>query len=297
MATFTSLYLCNQNVHAAVGSASRNRVQIQKVCHAELPEGCLINGVITNETALAQGLQAFFSANGLSGKKVALTLSSSQFLVRMMTLPAMPEKKLRVVIQREFASAGECAAPLDDYLPLSHSAAANTDTLLAIRIDKPMLDPYIALAQELGWTIHSIDVAQACEIKLVRFLPALREKTFLLLVFDGENLYSTLYDQGAYKHAIRSRLFNTRGTAESGAEITQKVSGLVQFHISSKGVSPITDVYFAGATDADLVVCTPGIEALQLQISPFPDAGGSIKMPQGCPLYDNVFTIGNLIGR
>ena len=58
MATLTSLYLCSRTVYAAVGSPTADGVRITAAAQMQLPEGCLINGVITNETDLADALKA-----------------------------------------------------------------------------------------------------------------------------------------------------------------------------------------------------------------------------------------------
>ena len=52
MPVLTSLYLCNRTVYAAVGSPTANGAKITAACQTELPEGCLINGIITNEAEL-----------------------------------------------------------------------------------------------------------------------------------------------------------------------------------------------------------------------------------------------------
>ena len=59
MPVLTSLYLCNSTVYAAVGSPTANGAKITAACQTELPEGCLINGIITNEAELTAALQGF----------------------------------------------------------------------------------------------------------------------------------------------------------------------------------------------------------------------------------------------
>ena len=46
MASLTSLYLCSRTVYAAVGSPTAKGARITAAATAQLPEGCLINGVI-----------------------------------------------------------------------------------------------------------------------------------------------------------------------------------------------------------------------------------------------------------
>ena len=85
-------------------------------------------------------------------------------------------------------SAGSAAARprWDDYMLLDRDAARRTDTVLATRVEKSVLDPYIALAHTLGLRLCTIDLAQAGLIRLVQALPEHSRRTFILLVFEGE---------------------------------------------------------------------------------------------------------------
>ena len=56
MPVLTSLYLCNRTVYAAVGVPAANGARVTAACQTELPEGCLINGIITNEGELTAAL-------------------------------------------------------------------------------------------------------------------------------------------------------------------------------------------------------------------------------------------------
>lgn len=297
MATITSLYLCSRTVYAAVGTPTADGARITALCSRELPEGCLINGVITNESDLAAGLRSFFADNRLPDKKVALCVGGTQFQHKLLTLPIMSDKKLYPVLARELTTAGvETQAPLDDYMLLHRDKKANTDTLLACRVESAVIEGFVNLAKDAGFTLGSIDCGLAGQLKLVEASPALAGKTFVLLQFDDDTLNASLFEQGAFTYSTRSRLFYSRGTQESGAEIAQKLSGLVQFHIANKGADAISTVYFGGSTPADLQVCRPGCEALSLATELFPDSP-KVKLPAGSRLADALFAAGNLTAR
>ena len=295
MATLTSLYLCSRTVYAAVGSPTANGARITAAAQTELPEGCLINGVITNEADLAAALKEFFAANKLPTNRVALMAGGTQFMHRIVTLPAMSEKKRLAVLARELSTGGvETKAPLDDYMLLAHDGKG--DTVLATRVEQAVIAGYDALAKAAGFKLYSIDLGLAALIKAVRTVPALQKETFVLLQFDDDTISAALFEQGQYTYSTRSRLFNPRGTAESGTEIAQKLSGILQFHIAGKSAHPIRTVYFGGADAQDIRVCTPGCEALALQVAPFPDSP-TVRLPDGVLLCDVLFAAGNLIAR
>lgn len=297
MASLTSLYLCSRTVYAAVGSPTARGARITAAASTQLPEGCLINGVITNEADLAEALKAFFADNKLPTGRVALIAGGSQFMHRIMELPAMSEKKRLAVLSHELSSSGaETTAPLDDYMLLSRDAKTRTDTVLATRVEQSVIAGYAALAKDAGFKLTCIDLGLAAPIKAVRTIPALQNGTFVVLQFDDDTISACLFVQGQYTYSTRSRLFNPRGTAESGTEIAQKLSGLIQFHIASKSEHQIDTVYFAGADAKDFTVCRPGCEALALKVEQFPDSP-TVSLPKGTALADVLYAAGNLIAR
>ena len=297
MASLTSLYLCSRTVYAAVGSPTARGARITAAASTQLPEGCLINGVITNEADLAEALKAFFADNKLPTGRVALIAGGSQFMHRIMELPAMSEKKRLAVLSHELSPSGaETTAPLDDYMLLSRDAKTRTDTVLATRVEQSVIAGYDALAKDAGFKLTYIDLGLAAPIKAVRTIPALQNGTFVVLQFDDDTISACLFVQGQYTYSTRSRLFNPRGTAESGTEIAQKLSGLIQFHIASKSEHQIDTVYFAGADAKDFTVCRPGCEALALKVEQFPDSP-TVSLPKGTALADVLYAAGNLIAR
>lgn len=297
MASLTSLYLCSRTVYAAVGSPTARGARITAAASTQLPEGCLINGVITNEADLAEALKAFFADNKLPTGRVALIAGGSQFMHRIMELPTMSEKKRLAVLSHELSSSGaETTAPLDDYMLLSRDAKTRTDTVLATRVEQSVIAGYDALAKDAGFKLTCIDLGLAAPIKAVRTIPALQNGTFVVLQFDDDTISACLFVQGQYTYSTRSRLFNPRGTAESGTEIAQKLSGLIQFHIASKSEHQIDTVYFAGADAKDFTVCRPGCEALALKVEQFPDSP-TVSLPKGTALADVLYAAGNLIAR
>ena len=297
MASLTSLYLCSRTVYAAVGSPTARGARITAAASTQLPEGCLLNGAITNEADPADALKAFLADNKLPTGRVALIAGGSQFMHRIMELPAMSEKKRLAVLSHELSSSGaETTAPLDDYMLLSRDAKTRTDTVLATRVEQSVIAGYDALAKDAGFKLTCIDLGLAAPIKAVRTIPALQNGTFVVLQFDDDTISACLFVQGQYTYSTRSRLFNPRGTAESGTEIAQKLSGLIQFHIASKSEHQIDTVYFAGADAKDFTVCRPGCEALALKVEQFPDSP-TVSLPKGTALADVLYAAGNLIAR
>ena len=168
MALLTSLYLCSRTVYAAVGTPTGSGARVVAAAQTELPEGCLINGVITNETDLTAALKEFFTANKLPMNRVALIAGGSQFMHRILSLPAMSEKKRMAVLSHELASGGaEVKAPLDDYMLLSRDARTRVDTVLATRVEQSVIAGYDALAWVMSDSEFTLDINNPEEPKIL----------------------------------------------------------------------------------------------------------------------------------
>ena len=134
--------------------------------------------------------------------RVALIAGGSQFMHRILTLPAMSEKKRMAVLSHELASGGaEVRAPLDDYMLLSRDAKTRVDTVLATRVEQSVIAGYDALAKAVGFKLYSIDLGLAAPIKAVRTIPDLQQKTFVLLQFDDDTISACLFVQGQYTYS------------------------------------------------------------------------------------------------
>ena len=77
------LYLGSRTVQAAVGVCRGGRVRVRRLCGAELPEGCLINGLIADEARLGEALAAFLRRERLPRRQAVLVLGGGQFVSRL----------------------------------------------------------------------------------------------------------------------------------------------------------------------------------------------------------------------
>lgn len=293
----TTVYLCNNHVHVAVGTPGAKQITLRQVLELQLEEGCLINGVITNDTALGAQLSTFWRANDLPIKDVALVIDSTQFLSKMVQVPAMAPKKQMEVAKNELAPMETRQDPVVDYMVLRTDKKTKTDTLLASSVERSFLQQYVAIFEKIGISLCSIDTALACYLKLMDFMPVFQEKTCILLIFDGDNLQAILLENGHYKYSSRSRLFNQHGTPEFGTEVTSQLSSTIQFQLSDKSGYTITDVFFCGCDEFDFTVCMDGCRTLRLEANMLPDDGNIILPNTNVRLGDCVYVAGNYISR
>lgn len=293
----TTVYFCNNFAYIAVGTPGSARVKLRTLLRLTLEEGCLINGVITNDAALLAQLSAFWQEHKLPVKDVSVVIDSTQFLSKVVTVPSMQPKKMLEVARHELAAMETRHDPVVDYMVVRIDKAAKTHTILASSVERSFLQQYVALFEKMGVSLCGIDIALACQMKLVDFLALFQGKTCIFLVFDGDNLQAILVENGRYKYSSRSRVFNVHATPEFGSEVTNILSSTLQFQLSDKSGYAITNVYFCGCDAQDYAACEEGCRSLNLSASMLPDDEKIMLADRKASMNKCVYIAGNYITR
>ncbi len=239
----TSVYLSNNNINAVVGSGGK-RIHVRRVCSVEIPEGSLINGIITNETDLADQLREFWTQNKLPKKNVALVINSSQLVLKTLTLPKTNDRKIREVLPMEFGDVSDQKDPILDYM--LESADKKTLSVHAVMTDRSFVQGYLNLFKGLGIKVSSISVARTCRNKLLGTLKQVRGKVCVVHMIDGTSISSMLWVDGKSVYATQRRVFCEPGTTQFGMELARLVNNIQQFAITQQIQEKIETVYLAG---------------------------------------------------
>ncbi len=247
----TSVYLSNNTINAVVGTGGR-RIRVKRVCSVEIPEGSLINGIITNETDLSDQLKEFWAQNKLPKKNVALVINSSQFVLKTLTLPKTNDRKIREVLPMEFGDVTDQKDPVLDYM--IESAEKKTLSLHAVMTDRSFVQGYLNLFKGLGIKVSSISVARTCRNKLLGTLKQVRDKVCVIHMIDGTSISSMLWVNGKSVYATQRRVFCEAGTAQFGMELARLVNNIQQFAITQQIHEKIETVYLAGMQDAEFAI-------------------------------------------
>jgi len=296
----TLVFFANTSVSAIEGRFFRDHITVNKICRIELAEGSLINGVILNEAAAAAALKQFWKSNRLNRKRVQLVIDSTQFQIKNVTLPKIKEKQLLSLVQNEFTGLDRYQDPMFDYMFLQFNEKnPKMVDLLACVCEDSFIKSYVELFESIKIQVSSINTALGSLLKLVELLPLFRERTCVLMVFSGENLFNVLIQNGAYKYSSRIRLFAERGTAEFATAITRALSSIQQFQISNESSFSITDAYFCGCAQADVDICQEELHSLQLtgQLLPESELVSFPAEELSWQLSDYVYLVGDLIRR
>jgi Tfp pilus assembly PilM family ATPase len=243
----TSIYFANGTLRAVAGSAGKRSLTVEDAATLRLPEGALINGVITGEDALAAAIHTLREEHPrMPMRNVRLAFDSSMIYFKQAELPRLPVKRTLEMIRGEFSEMEE--ELLYDYAVLNPRTDNGGMYVLLNAVKRELIMSYIAFFQSQGITLSAISTALSSQIKLVRALPSLGRETFIMLVLDGNMLGASLYVEGEFRFANRARLFAERGSKALEAEIERTVSTLIQFNQSEKSGATISHLYLCGLT-------------------------------------------------
>ncbi len=239
----TSVYLSNSTINAVVGTGGK-KVRVKRVCSVEIPEGSLINGIITNEADLSDQLKEFWEQNKLPKKDVALVINSSQLVLKTLTMPKAKDRKIRELLPMEFGDVSDQKDPILDYM--LESTEKNTVSVHAVMTDRSFIQGYLSLFGELGIKVSSISVARTCRNKLLGTLKQVRGKVCVVHMIDGTSINSMLWVNGTSVYATQRRVFCEAGTPQFGVELARLVNNIQQFAITQQIQEKIETVYLAG---------------------------------------------------
>ncbi|MEG1942583.1 MAG: pilus assembly protein PilM [Angelakisella sp.] len=249
----TAIYLGNDKIQIITGKASRGKLKIKRAYSEPLPEGVIINGIITDDLWLKEHLRALKSQRILPRGKVDLVVDSGDILCKTAVMPVVSEKKLKKLVAGEFAEA--VAAGQDKLYDYSVLTPKNADglggTVLCTAADRSLVESYIDLFTCINTNLASIRLGLDCAISLCTGLSVLAAQTYILLLLDGNTMVSILFVEGKYFFSQRTRLLENRGGDQSAGELNKNISYITQFNKSQNSGGEISHVYLCGLSEAE----------------------------------------------
>lgn len=281
----TSVFLSNNTVFAACGQEKKGLSAGARSVIYKMPEGSLLNGMITNEQELTEQLRGFWKREGLPEKGVRLVLESSNFSVKTIDLPKMKKKEAAGVIRREFADIEHYGEKLYDYTFLQEKESGGQ--ALAVMVDRNYIETWKQIFKNIGVTLEGITVSRETMARYFASCEELQGGSAILLLLDDMILTSVLWSGEELVSADRKRMFSAEGTEEFYTEISRSVSSIRQFFTGQKAGKMPKKVYLCGFGKEDVKRCQASLddfglpmEALQLK-DPYADnlvaAGGLLK--------------------
>lgn len=281
----TSVFLSNNTIFIVCGAEGKKLPREARSIIYRMPEGSLLNGMITNEQELMEQLKELWQKEGLPRKNVRLVLESSHFSVKTLDLPQMKKKEMEGVIRREFADMEQYEEKLYDYAVLQEMENGVQEAL-AVMVNRSYIENWLKIFGSIGIDLERIIVSRESMTRYFESCGELRQGASVLLLLDDTILTSVLWINERLISAERKRMFSDAGSEEFYTEIARSVSSIRQFYMGQKGNGKLAKVYLCGFQAGDVKYCQESLDSFDLDMQ---------VQPLHAPYADNVMAAGGLL--
>jgi len=262
-----SLYCSTSHLKVIVGTADANSVKVEDFGMFPLPEGAMINGIITNEDEMIRFLSGVGAAMNLFKQEALLVIDNNSIRSKVMDMPAVPEAKMLEFISRDLGSFTEGESnDVFDYTILNSKLAEGGTRVLAVAVDRELLQTYRNTFTSAGFNMKNINIGVNAAYKIARVSQDLMTGARILAIMDERNLTLMLFEGGDYKITNKYRLMNFDDTPEWRQEIGNNISSVIQFHKGQRPTEEISAAFFAGLSPAQTGALAEALSFLGIQV-------------------------------
>jgi Tfp pilus assembly PilM family ATPase len=298
-----SIYCSPTSLKYVVGSSDSKSVKISDFGMFDLPQGGMINGIITDAEIMTKFFSEVDTATALSKEPTWLVLNNSTIETKVMDVPPLSEDKILEFVRREFRQySDEANDAVYDFTVLNPKSPSGGITILAVGVSRELLTTYKTALISAGYNLRGISIGLGCQIKLAGFLPQLRSRTVVLVQLDGRTLSLTLISNGLYRLQNRARMVHPENDPEWSDEVANNISSMMQFNKTQKDHEEIAAAYIAGTSPAGMDRLTSGLGGLGIDIKELDlmskimlSGKAQSKGPFNAGEY--LLNIGNMIGK
>lgn len=282
----TSVYLSNDTIYVVQGDRSKGIPKKARTQTFKMPEGNLLNGLITNEEELTEQLSQIWKENKFPSKGVELVLATSLFSGKTLTLPKMPEKKIYPVLPMEFQDMELPEDAYYDYMLVQQEKKTGQQEIFAVAIESEVIEKWISIFEGIGVHLDTITIARGTMMKYLSKCAQLQGKASVVQILDERSLVNILWVNDKMVYTTVKRLFTEGGTPEFAVEVVRNIDSIQQVYATLKQEAPLKDIYMSGFEAADIEACQETLT----------DAGIDMKTARIEEEHaDVIFAVGNLI--
>ena len=252
-----TVYLSNTDIQVLTGVGAAKSVKVKRFYSTQLPEGCVLNGVITDPGALGDAIKSFWSLNHLPNKDIDLVVNSPQIMVRVPELPLLSDAKTMAYLKREYVEREE--EQILGYYRISSNKKAKTAKVCAEIAEEEFLSSYLQVFAEAGVQLSGIHSGVGDAINLFRSTGFAKDENSVVLIRDGMTITAIFFVKGEYYYSTTARIFSNPGSIEYAQEVAKTVNQIDQFSRSQKLEDPISTIYMAGMEPGDESLCNRAI--------------------------------------
>ena len=243
----SAIYIGQEHIEVVGYSGEAGSVKVSHYAYADLPERTMINGNITESSALAEQLTQLKLRYPRLFSDITLVIDSNALSVKEIPVPKLNHKRYLQTVREELN-----IKPGDDIV-FDYDILRKPDgktALLAISSPLSFLASYLDVFTEAGIKLSAVRVGSESIVAYIKSRKDLRDKTFVINIVDGISMHSVIFSNGQNVFSTRSRLAfdNEMSLIQS---IANNYPSLVRF-MSSEKLPEIENSYYLGLTDHQL---------------------------------------------
>ncbi|MCR5418866.1 MAG: hypothetical protein K6E84_08115 [Lachnospiraceae bacterium] len=252
-----TVYLSNTDVQVLLGSGTEKGLSVKHFYSMEVPEGSVLNGVITDGQSLIDALKHFWYRHKLPNKDIDLVVNTPQIKVRVPDVPLMSSGKTLEYLKREYIEREE--EQILGFYRISRDKKSKTSKVCAEITDTEFLNSYLQVFSAAGISLSGVFSGVGSAINLFRKTGFAQSENCVILIRDGMTITAIFFVKGQYYYSTSTRVFSEAGTAEYGREVAKIINQIDQFSKSQKLEDPISTIYLAGMDSTDDSICSKAI--------------------------------------
>jgi hypothetical protein len=247
----TSIHISTDMVQVLAYTKVGNRATVKEFRTYPLPEECVLNGVILDETPIVEGLRSLKNSKPLLFNDVSLVIDGSFVYSKQINVPAKLNKWMYdQVIRDEFA---EIATDAENLL-CCHFPLKNNDDgskhILACAVESAHVETYLRILKTAGVQPNKVRLETQGILRYIDSKPEYKDLSFILNIVDDDILMSIIFQGGISVFQSRTRLYgDNRETIVQGT--LDGLSGIIQFN-KSQNFEDIKNCYYMGLSESDM---------------------------------------------
>lgn len=243
-----SVYISNDRIEIVAGKGSKSRAKIKKVYSLAVPEGTVMNGIITGEQRLKETLELIWDRYKLPRREIYLVIDSGKIMTKTLEVPYMKDRELIACIDKEFAD-GEKTDLVTDYFPFPKTDPYAMNRIFCAAVEKSVIESYLSLFADLKLKVKRISVGLGCLLRVAITTGMFASQTCIFMLAQGSTTISVLFENGEYIYSRRNRMLSDQGSEEWIEELGQIADGIRQFYRQRHSSYTLDSLYMAGCSD------------------------------------------------